>query len=329
MRFMLDNNVWTYIGERNLASDLEHFEERSPELTHVVPPSVLLEAVRTPIADIRDRIVRAMTSRRRERVHPFPEARQEANELVAMVGQTRARWLREFAEPTSVSRLEAFWTRRLWQLAADDPSALATAERATDDGASEIISQVQQENRRVALENDFRLTDSEPWTDLTGMSRDLTVGWDGKRFESWRLESSLLWWHQLIVVPRRRRPSTYADWTRPWLDLERVARDRGDWNRFWYSDTTAHDLPRIWMRSVLPWAQLQGKVGGGDPRDAQHAAYLFDIDVFVTADRRFARALELLRKWTPLPFADVEVIPADGDTVARIEAVLSRRTAQR
>ncbi len=82
MRLMLDTNVWSYVGERGLAEELEHFEERVPEIVHVVPPSLLLEAVRTPKPETRDRIVSAMTSRRRQRLHPLPEARQEADEVV-------------------------------------------------------------------------------------------------------------------------------------------------------------------------------------------------------------------------------------------------------
>ncbi len=325
VRMMLDNNIWTYVGERGLAPALERFEARTPQLTHVVAPSVLLEVIRTPVVDVRDSIVAAMTSRRRERIHPLPEARQEADELVAAIGRYRPEWLRRFAEPGSVAQLEAFWTRRIWQMAAENPDEIAGRQQRDENGAAEEISTVQRENQHAALENKFRLKESEPWAELESAPQDLTVGWKGNRIESWRLESAMVWWSELVVLARRQRQSSYADWVRPWVDLDRIAGHRGRWNDLWYSEVTAEELPRVRMRSVLPWAQMQVGLGTGDARDAQHAAYLFDVDVFITADRRFARVLDLVRRWTTLPFAAVEFIPAVGNTVAEIENVMGRR----
>jgi hypothetical protein len=122
---MLDNNVRTYVGERNLAAALERFEGDTPGLTNVVPPSILLEALRTPVIDVRNQIVGAMTSRRRERVHPLPQARQEADEVVAAITRRQPAWMRQFPDPSSARKLEAFWTRRIWQIAATDPNEMA------------------------------------------------------------------------------------------------------------------------------------------------------------------------------------------------------------
>lgn len=323
---MLDNNVWTYVGERGLAADLEALERATPAVRHVVAPSVLLEALRTPLASVRDPIVAAMTSRRRERVHPLPEARQEADELVSAIRLRHPEWLRQFTDAASVRKFEAFWTRRIWQLAAADPDEMAARQYREEDEASQQIAGVQKDNRRAALDNSFRLDESEPWALLEDLDTELRLGWNGTRIESWRVASSLVWWDQLVRLGRRDR-SSYADWVRPWVSLDAVARRREVWNRFWYHEVAATDMPRVWMRSVLPWAQIQGKVGDGDPRDAQHAAYLFDVDVFVTADRRYARALELARRWSATPFAAVDVIPATGNTVAEIREVVARRLA--
>ena len=82
-------------------------------------------------------------------------------------------------------------------------------------------------------------------------------------------------------------------------------------------------MPRAWLRSIVHWVQLETKVGAGNPRDAQHAAYLLDADVFVTADRRFHRVLELLRPWCPVAFAEVRLVPGHGSIVDAIHRVLT------
>jgi hypothetical protein len=50
----------------------------------------------------------------------------------------------------------------------------------------------------------------------------------------------------------------------------------------------------------------------------QHASYLFDADVFVTADHRYAAALELVRPSAPVEFAQVARIPGAGSVVTAI-----------
>jgi len=150
----------------------------------------------------------------------------------------------------------------------------------------------------------------------------VTAGWRGQRIEAWRVESALLWWRELVLVPRRARrvggDTTYADWTGAWLKLDAVARDRPAWNRFWYYDVHASRMPRAWIHAVIPWAQLQTKVGAGNPRDAQHAPYLFDADRFLTSDRRFHLTLERLRAGCPRPFAQVCLLPGHGSVVDAI-----------
>lgn len=105
--------------------------------------------------------------------------------------------------------------------------------------------------------------------------------------------------------------------------MDSVARDRESFNRFWYYDVVPDRVVRTWLRCVVPWVQLETKVGSGNPADAQHAAYLLDADVFVTADRRFASGLELLRPWAPTVFARIALIPGQGSVVEAMRAALA------
>jgi hypothetical protein len=328
MRVILDTMVWSYIGERR---EVDAFEalERSRDLTVVVPPSILLEALRTPVDDIRAVIVNAMTRRRGSREHPLPETRLESDELVTEARRLRASWIRPFPNTSRLGPLEAFWTRRLWQQAARDPAKVARVAAATgqdDDVTAKIVS-IQRANKEAASKAGFHLTAEEPWADFSeDAPGEVTDGWVGDRIEGWRVESALLFWRELVHVRRRARryggDKTYADWIEPWLDLDIATRDRSSWNKFWYYDVRAEAMPRCWIRALMPWAQIAIRVEDSGPRDAQHAAYLFDVDCFVTADRRYARALELVRNWAPRPFAAVALVPATGSIVDAVSEAI-------
>ena len=74
------------------------------------------------------------------------------------------------------------------------------------------------------------------------------------------------------------------------------------------------------MRVLVPYAQLAWRLGQGEPQDAQHASYLFDTDVFLTADRRYAWALELVRSWTKTSFARVALLQVGDPRVSSLLA---------
>lgn len=192
--------------------------------------------------------------------------------------------------------------------------------------AEEVVS-VQAENRPKMMRDRFELVDSEPWVDLHDQPSFMTAGWNGERITAWRAEVALAQWEDFVALPETRvgtvRKASYADWAGAWLDRRRIARDRESWNRFWYHEADASRMWRTWIRRALPWAQEQVKIGPGNARDAQHAAYLLDMNAFITADRKFAAALELARRWTPGPFARVLVASAEGSIVNAVRAALA------
>jgi len=304
LRLILDTNVWTYIGERRETRAFEQLEDELG-LDVVIPPSILLEALRIPVDDVLARVAEAMTERRGARTHPLPEARLEADELISQARVLRPRWFRRFPAPGSVSSLEAFWTRRLWQEAARDPKRVAARLPKEMDQADDVILAIQNANKRVFLDASFHFEGDPPLFDLRDQPTDVTLGWDGDRIEAWRFEGANVWWRGLVTEPRRARrvggDTTYADWAGASLDLDMVGRNRPDFNRFWYYEVSADSMPRAWLRSMVHWVQLETKIGVGNPRDAQHAAYLLDADIFVTADRRFRRVLDLCGRGRPHP----------------------------
>lgn len=73
MRVTLDTNIWSRLAERG---EVDRFEELEDALGFqlVIPPSTLMEALRTRDPSLRDQIVQAITSRGRTRIHVSSEA---------------------------------------------------------------------------------------------------------------------------------------------------------------------------------------------------------------------------------------------------------------
>ena len=321
MRVVLDTNVWSWLADLDLGSTMAELEEATG-INLVVPPSVLLEVLRTPNERAREQIVQVLTQRTRS--HPPPEAYFESEELVAEVRRCRAGWLRARPMTDRLPPLLNFWTKGLWVQAKRNSAAvacrLASMEESLGFGQQlDRLVQTEKVNRRMFLEQGFSATGE--WVtalhvDVGSADLDehptIREGWGGRPVEAWRVEASDLFWRELTVVPRRRHrtgeDSTFADWCLPWLDRYLMSNDRADWNRFWYYDVEMRNMPRNWLRTYVRLAQYGTKVGSGNPVDEQHSSYLVDADLLISADRRYCSVLESLAKFAPVPIASARLV---------------------
>lgn len=300
----------------------------------VIPPSILLEAARTPNDAACARIAAALTSRGKHREHLSTEAREEMRELISAARIHRRSWIRMRRMPGHTSTLENFWTKGIWQIYAQKPTSL----RGTlpDIETQLAVDKLLSEQKAVRKENPWLAKPVNDHWRLFARESDLApdgrIGWaGGGDVDGWRAEAAMTYWVHLVDIPARcsrtREDTSYADWASEWIDLCAVSRDRARWNQFFYRDVQGHELPRTWMRSMLPALQLTSKIGPGNPRDAQHASHLFDADLFITADARYAALLELVRVQSPRPFASVGVASATSpptDEVVRLVAAFRR-----
>jgi hypothetical protein len=312
MRMILDSNVWTYVVIQDEVERLEKIEGEG-RVQIVVPPSILIEVSRTSEVSLRFRLVKALTSRGLNRVHPPTEAQRLADELVREARRLRRPWLYSFPEKSEVARLEKWWKKDIWQAASRDPETFGDVFLGSDmESADSAILEVLAENRESVQASPLRPPEREPWIDLRDQPEAVRLGWDGERVDLWRVTSSFLWWEVIISRPAKAPGhADLRDWLEPFLIRGQVQRDREGWNRFWYSEVDAKQMPRTWLTEVLLAFQPRQKLTSGSPRDVQHAPYLFDADIFVTADRRYGTALETLRRWAPVGYAAVSLLPGD------------------
>jgi hypothetical protein len=66
----------------------------------------------------------------------------------------------------------------------------------------------------------------------------------------------------------------------------------------------------------------------GCPVQLQLSTYLYDDDLFLTSDKRFARLLRVIHPVAPMPFADVDYLDPDTDGLATSIDILVRQHDQ-
>jgi hypothetical protein len=230
-RIVLDTNIWSYIGQ---GGEADAFEElaRAKHIGVVVPPSVLLEVMKTPDPSALAQIVDAVTRGARDWTHPPTEARQLAEEVVSEIRRLRPAWVRTFPETSNVERLEKFWTKRIWQKAAADPVGVAERVNSGSEmaAADRDVYEIQQENRQRLLKSGARTKwEIEPHVDLSNQLEHDRLGWEGERIAFWRVDSAMTWWEVMLHGASGRVPlhSSLHDWLDPWSAKTETLRNEG------------------------------------------------------------------------------------------------------
>lgn len=314
MRVVFDNNIWSYVGDEGSRRALDKLlDEFGLQLLHA--PSVLLEVLRTPKPEVRRRIVLAMVLGRPGRKLPS-EADVEADELVREIRRLRPGWLRSTPDLREVEGFRRFWTRGIWKAVETDlegfierSALLPLREKDAE------IEEVQAARIAVLKESDLDWTALDSYVEPSpGVPAWYLDGWpEGKRVQEWRVATRDVAWEALARAPLRRlaryEDTTYADFVGASVDLSALRADRADFTRLLFEEVELDHMPRWWLRWATDAAQavIGGKTGG-NPRDAQHASYLLDCDLFVTADRRFEKALSLVQKAAPFAMARVLLV---------------------
>jgi hypothetical protein len=116
----------------------------------------------------------------------------------------------------------------------------------------------------------------------------------------WRIECLITWFEAISKkIPESR---DYADWLLPYI------RDNAfgapTYPDFWLNRVKEKNVPRNRMSSLVYLYQMKYKVTHGNSNDQEHACHVFDVDVFLTADKAFYKTLE----WAIPHFTDTAKI---------------------
>jgi predicted nucleic acid-binding protein len=334
MRIALDTNVWSFLADRDERIAFENLIN-SRNMTVVLPPGTLLEVLRTTDVERRRRIIEVLTHGKRHYLRS--DAALESDEVIAEARRLRPLWLRARPRTDRVASLDAFWTKRIWRIARQSPERLVAIEKAMGTRDRDTIVANQRRNKEIMGE--LRKTDHRrEWKHLNfskmqailtdDMPPEERAGWpDSNRVDAWRAICMITYWRALMVVPNRARwtgeDTTYADWIGSYLALDKLGKDRADFNCFWYCDVQASNMPRNWLRWAIDVAQWERRITDSNPGDAQQGSWLVDADIYLTADRRFAQILDMVEPHFPGSFmATIRVVdrttPSAVDAIARV-----------
>jgi hypothetical protein len=141
-----------------------------------------------------------------------------------------------------------------------------------------------------------------------GATAEYLAGWSGEPVDDWRIHGRDIWWDALVDAPRRTRytgeDTSYWDFADVLMWLDRVRGNREDFTKWWLEEVRAAQVPRTWLRWAMTMLQARTKVTGGNAVDAQHATYLTDSDLFLSADVRFITALKIIQGFCPVSIAE-------------------------
>ena len=329
VRVLLDTNVWSFIADDDSGTEWNEISEANG-LEIVLAPSVLVEVLRLPPADVRGRVIETMARGPRRR-RLAPEAYLESMEIVKTVKKHRPGWVRQVSNPAVVAKHLNFWTKGIWREALFDSTRLHQHLSGQSVGRElTYLTDTQRAQRRELLQSNVTLS---PVSDLVataipGANAELLRGWSGDAVPAWRVSLRDLYWHQLVVVGDRSaltgEDTTYLDWIGAHLDRSKIRDSPENFTSMWLNEVALDEVRRNWIRWAVSTYQLDTKVTGGNPVDEQHSAYLLECDEFVTADRAFARILERVRDEAPFELCNIRQIAAADtlSTARRLAAAL-------
>jgi hypothetical protein len=161
-----------------------------------------------------------------------------------------------------------------------------------------------------------------------GASAGYLAGWSGEPVDDWRIRGRDMWWDALVEAPRRTRytgeDTSYWDFADALMWLDRVRGNREDFTKWWLDEVQAAQIPRTWLRWAMTMLQARTKVTEGNAVDAQHATYLSDSDLFLSADVRFMTALKVIQGFSPVRIAEPRLVktPLNASPLDNIAAAL-------
>lgn len=339
MRLLLDTNVWSRLIDRGAGEDFYRYA-KADKIEVVIAPATLLELLRTPDRSNRRKRVRLVCRSRWTRLPT--EAESEAAELVAEIRRLRPRWLRQEPDHQQLAKLHNLWRHQIWNAARADTAAIVKAAASHAAPEKEALLRDQREQQQSWRADRFLLSVDEVPRRLQEVvvaphkaaeAWAIARGWrPGTRVAPWRFQALDIFYEALFVAPRRSQRTgehtTYADWVGSYLNLEKVARERRELGELLLYAADPAVMSRNWLRWAVHFAQHANRIGIGNPVDAQHAPYLFDADVFITADKRLARILEVVRPSAPAPYAGTAYLdPRGDDLIAEMKQLMIQMSA--
>lgn len=284
MLVYLDTNVYSHICEsRATAKVSETIHRLGWEV--VASADNLFEMF--AIADVakREREVATLTALGRRLDRP-PHSYRQAMEVLQAIRRYRPKWVRSLVFDRLSREFRAKHDRR-WADAKKgifpSPAGYAAYRRDFEKGTAGAL-EFQRELRQRKLKQEIAVIAKQFGNKVGAFRTDLE-----RPDAFWRAECWLAFDSALL----HRDPASrdLHDWLAPHLKMMSVTAE--ELFLLWMRDIEPADVPIASWSGLVAWGQLHAKASHGNANDQQHAAMAVTTDLFITADVKFHRALQL------------------------------------
>ena len=173
---------------------------------------------------------------------------------------------------------DKFWTRTVYEWVADEPERLRFGHA--------IVREEHGDQNSLYARNQTQARDELRVSGLISEFPDLFVGpaemaygavqpiEGGHRVPAWAWSTATTWIREFFNTPIRamRREgvrNTFRDWTSPYLDLDKIRRERNAWASMWFDSVRPSEAPRNWIRWAVHFLQHGQKVLPSNAMDQQ------------------------------------------------------------
>jgi hypothetical protein len=312
VKIILDSNVWRYVVDAGGVPALKKAARKSRHCI-AVPPAVLYEAAHTQDKVLRDALLAAIAAPAWKRL--MPEAYSEAEEVKGEIRRLRNEWLRPRPNLERFKRIRHDWVRSrggIWDLIRKEAVSLQRHDAEMGQRTRDQAYRLREDAR--SLPPKWR---TATLTKTVGVLSSPQPGWDGRPVEMWRFDGL-----NVFSMAVRTPGNPTFDWIADEVDIDLMLLQSASHTRFWLHDVDLKQMRRHWLRWAFGFLQRLHRVTDGTPADAQLGTYLVEADLMLTADRVLVNIAERCRKDAPFGMAESRLVPASGEAVATVLAVL-------
>ena len=323
MKVIFDTSFWSYLAESDQEGAFVDLEKKL-NLEVILPPSILLEVQKTKDKEKRIKIIKVMNKgyRKKERT----EVDMESEELIYEVRRLHPECSKYFSSTKRINKLRKFWTKDIWKNSIEKTDFYHNRMVRSEKRGIGIVINEQESIKKGMQEAKWDVNKTRPSDMKAKFSEKSTFALKyvdvNKDYDPWRIINLYYYKKSLenVSLQINHDDRTVADWCEPWIDIKEFMANEKRYFDFWLEEVEIRNMQRNWLRWAVSTMQPLRKIANSNPYDEQHSAYLINVDMFYTCDRRYYECLKVIYDDNQVTIAKPVLIDADiNNALCQIE----------
>ena len=251
----------------------------------------------------------------------MPDAYLQCEDVKKEMLRLHPEWALKNKNTTLFNNLRYDWIRTrggFWESARIKTNEIASWYHSQDAGALEMARLQSQDVRSRVIQGGKPMLNADSLNQLKGSWKTN----EGKTVEvdAWRIYAMTIWGNML------QSKSAFRQWVGCDIDINLLLNYyASDFIKFWEFEVQLLAAPREWLRCALYVLQSERKVTNGNPTDSAIATHLYDVDIFISADKNFVTMANRIQDEAPFKTAHGFLISAGKDGMDQLFNMLSNR----